>query len=126
MGRRASIAGTSCCSSVSCGYTPAFALLGLYAAVVLWMYGSFWVTGAVMIIGGLVTYPLIWLLRFCHTLQKSRFFGCGDSEVVLSFHFSQIQVFHVALNAKHFNLEGYLFLGADLVLHFSCESGHVD
>lgn len=72
------------------GYTPAFALLGLYAAVVLWLYGSFWVTGAVMIIGGLLTYPVIWLLSFCHTSQKSRLFGRGDSEVVLSFHYLHI------------------------------------
>ncbi|KAG6545609.1 hypothetical protein Mapa_012963 [Marchantia paleacea] len=34
------------------GYTPAFALTGLFGAVVLWMYGSFWTTGAVIVVGG--------------------------------------------------------------------------
>lgn len=34
------------------GYTPAFVLLGLFGAAVLWLYGSFWTTGAVIIVGG--------------------------------------------------------------------------
>lgn len=46
--------------------------------------------------------------------------------MVLSFHYLQIRNVSVALNAKHFNLEAYLLLVVDLVLHFSCESGHVD
>ncbi|KAG0623873.1 hypothetical protein M758_3G207900 [Ceratodon purpureus] len=34
------------------GYTPAFVLLALFGTAVLWLYGSFWTTGAVMIVGG--------------------------------------------------------------------------
>lgn len=34
------------------GYTPAFVLLGLFGTAVLWLYGSFWMTGAVIIVGG--------------------------------------------------------------------------
>ena len=42
------------------GYTPAFVILSLYGATVLWLYGSFWMTGAVIIIGG--DNPLIHLI----------------------------------------------------------------
>jgi len=34
------------------GYTPAFVLLGFSGMAVLWLYGSFWLTGAVVIVGG--------------------------------------------------------------------------
>lgn len=34
------------------GYTPAFVLLALYGTAVLWLYGSFWITGGVIVIGG--------------------------------------------------------------------------
>ncbi|CAM6094917.1 unnamed protein product [Calypogeia fissa] len=34
------------------GYTFAFGLMGLFGAVVLWMYGSFWTTGAIIVLGG--------------------------------------------------------------------------
>lgn len=63
---------------------------------------------------------------FVTPLRNRVFFGCGDPEVVLSFHYLQIRNFSVALNAKHFNLEAYFSLDVDVVLYFSCESGHVD
>ncbi|KAL2624187.1 hypothetical protein R1flu_008432 [Riccia fluitans] len=34
------------------GYTSAFALIALFGAVVLWTYGSFWTTAAIILIGG--------------------------------------------------------------------------
>lgn len=34
------------------GYTPAIAMLAIFGALVLWLYGSFWLTGAIIITGG--------------------------------------------------------------------------
>ncbi|KAK9674287.1 hypothetical protein RND81_12G223500 [Saponaria officinalis] len=34
------------------GYTPGFFIVGLFAILILWMYGNFWITGTLFIVGG--------------------------------------------------------------------------
>lgn len=44
------------------GYTPGLFIVGLFAILILWMYANFWITGTLLIVGG-----MIFLLVFCVT-----------------------------------------------------------
>ncbi|KAH8974827.1 hypothetical protein BDL97_01G122400 [Sphagnum fallax] len=35
-----------------CGYTPAIVLIAVFSTGVLWLYGSFWMTAAILLVGG--------------------------------------------------------------------------
>jgi hypothetical protein len=35
-----------------CGYTPAIVLIAVFSTGVLWLYGSFWMTAAIVLVGG--------------------------------------------------------------------------
>jgi len=36
------------------GYTPGLFIVGLFAILILWMYANFWITGTLLIVGGMV------------------------------------------------------------------------
>lgn len=36
------------------GYTAALVIMGIFTSVILWIYGSFWVTGGIVLIGGVL------------------------------------------------------------------------
>lgn len=44
------------------GYTPGLFIVGLFAILILWMYANFWITGTLLVVGG-----MIFLLVFCVT-----------------------------------------------------------
>lgn len=36
------------------GYTPGLFIVGLFAILILWMYANFWITGLLLIVGGMI------------------------------------------------------------------------
>lgn len=40
------------------GYTPGLFIVGLFAILILWMYANFWITGTLLIVGGMIL-PLL-------------------------------------------------------------------
>ena len=41
------------------GYTPGLFIVGLFAILILWMYANFWITGTLLIVGGMVFFLLL-------------------------------------------------------------------
>jgi DnaJ family protein C protein 14 len=35
------------------GYTPGLLIVGLFGIMIMWMYGYFWITGMLLVAGGL-------------------------------------------------------------------------
>lgn len=44
--------GAAACAIHYLGHTPGLFIVGLFAILVLWMYGNFWITGTLFIVGG--------------------------------------------------------------------------
>ncbi|KVI02383.1 DnaJ domain-containing protein [Cynara cardunculus var. scolymus] len=44
--------GAAACAVHYLGHTPGLFIVGLFAILVLWMYGNFWITGTLFIVGG--------------------------------------------------------------------------
>eukprot|EP01018_Ginkgo_biloba_P031101 Gb_02690 [translate_table: standard] len=44
--------GIACLAVLFLGYAPAILIMVIFGAMMLWVYGSFWITGALVIIGG--------------------------------------------------------------------------
>lgn len=40
------------------GYTPGLFIVGLFAILILWMYANFWITGTLLIVGGMARFLL--------------------------------------------------------------------
>jgi DnaJ family protein C protein 14 len=36
------------------GYTPGIFIVGLFGILILWMYANFWITGLLLVVGGMV------------------------------------------------------------------------
>lgn len=46
------------------GYTPGVFIVGLFAILMMWMYANFWITGTLLIIGGMLLFLDLWILKF--------------------------------------------------------------
>jgi DnaJ family protein C protein 14 len=38
------------------GYTPGIFIVGLFGILILWMYANFWITGLLLVVGGMVLF----------------------------------------------------------------------
>lgn len=42
------------------GYTPGLFIVGLFAILILWMFANFWITGTLLIVGGMIFFLSVW------------------------------------------------------------------
>jgi hypothetical protein len=46
------VQGLSAAAAFFIGYAYALMIFGIFGGVILWLYGSFWLTGGILLIGG--------------------------------------------------------------------------
>ncbi|KAL3686653.1 hypothetical protein R1sor_009227 [Riccia sorocarpa] len=89
------------------GYVPAFALTGLLCSVVLWLYGSFWTSAAVMLVGGgFLIFDharvaiLVSMLYSVYSVKRQGGWGSLALCIVLAFISSDILVYFLSKSSE--------------------------